>query len=54
MFTCTAESWDTSIPRFLFATGEIELIGIGAVFSAAGNAIGAGVEYYLMRRHCED
>ena len=54
MYTCTAVSWGTSIPRFLFAAGGIGLIAVGAVFSAVGSAIGAGVGYYLMRRHCED
>ena len=54
MYTCTAVSWGTSIPRFLFAAGGIGLIAVGAVFSAVGSAIGAGVGYYLMKRHCED
>ena len=54
MYTCTAVSWGTSIPRFLFAAGGIGLLAVGAVFSAVGSAIGAGVGYYLMKRHCED
>ena len=54
MYTCTAVSWGTSIPRYLFAAGGIGLLAVSAVFSAVGCAIGAGVGYYLMRRHCED
>ena len=54
MYTCTAVSWGTSIPRFLFAAGGIGLIAVSAVFSAVGSAIGAGVGFYLMKRHCED
>ena len=54
MYTCSAVSWGTSIPRFLFAIGSVGLIAVSAVFTVVGSAIGAGVGYYLMKRHCED
>ena len=54
MYTCTALSWGASIPRFFFAVGGIGLIAVGTVFSVIGCAIGAGVGFYLMKRHCED
>ena len=54
MYTCSAVSFGTSIPRFLFAAGSVGLIAVSATFSILGSAIGAGVGYYLMKRHCED
>jgi len=54
MYTCAAVSWGTSIPRFLFAIGSVGLIAVSATFTVVGSAIGAGVGYYLMKRHCED
>ena len=54
MYACTAVSWSTTIPRILFAAGGVGLMAVSAVFSIAGSAIGAGVGYYLMKRHCED
>ena len=54
MYTCSAVSFGTSIPRFLFAVGSVGLLAVGTVFSVIGCAVGAGVGYYLMKRHCED
>ena len=54
MYTCTAVSWGTSIPRFLFAIGSVGLVAVSLTFTVVGSAIGAGVGYYLMKRHCDD
>ena len=54
MYTCTAVSWGTSIPRFLIPTAGAALFAVSASFTIIGSAIGAGVGYYLMKRHCED
>ena len=54
MYTCAAVSWGTSIPRFLIPTAGVALIAVSASFTIIGSAIGAGVGYYLMKRHCED
>ena len=32
----------------------VALFAVSATFSLIGSAIGAGVGYYLMKRHCED
>ena len=54
MYTCSAVSFGTSIPRILFAVGSVGLLAVSTVFSVVGCAVGAGVGYYLMKRHCED
>ena len=54
MYTCSAVSFGTSIPRFLFAVGSVGLFAVSTVFSVVGCAVGAGIGYYLMKRHCED
>ena len=54
MYTCSAVSFGTSIPRFLFAVGSVGLLAVSTVFSVIGCAVGAGIGYYLMKRHCED
>ena len=54
MYTCAAVSWGTSIPRFLIPTAGVALLAVSATFTLIGSAIGAGVGYYLMKRHCED
>lgn len=54
IYTCTAVSWGTSIPRFFFAAGSAALFAVSLTFSFVGCAVGGGVGYYLMKRHCED
>ena len=54
MYTCSDVSFGTSIPRILFAVGSVGLLAVSTVFSVVGCAVGAGVGYYLMKRHCED
>ena len=54
MYGCSVVSYSTSIPKFLFAASSFGLIAVSAVFSVVGSAIGFGVGYYLMKRHCED
>ena len=54
MYTCAAVSWGTYIPRLLIPTAGVALLAVSATFSLIGSAIGAGVGYYLMKRHCED
>ena len=54
MYSCSAVSYSTSIPRFLFAASGVGLLAVSAVFSVVGSAIGMGVGYYLMKRHCEN
>ena len=54
MYTCSAVSYSTSLPRILFAASGVGLLAVSAVFSIIGSAIGMGVGYYLMKRHCED
>ena len=54
MYSSSAVSIGTSLPRFLLAAGSIGLVAVSATFSILGSAIGAGVGYYLMKRHCED
>ena len=54
MYGCSVVSYSTSIPRFLFAASSIGLVAVSAVFSVVGSAIGFGVGYFLMKRHCED
>ena len=54
MYGCSAVSFSTSIPRFFLAAGGIGLIAVSSVFSIVGSAIGFGVGYYLMKKHCEE
>ena len=54
MYTCAAVSWGTYIPRLLIPTAGVALLAVSATFTLIGSAIGAGVGYYLMKRHCED
>ena len=54
MYSSSVVSVSTSLPRFFFAAGGIALFAVSITFSFIGSAIGAGVGYYLMKRHCED
>ena len=54
MYSSSVVSLSTSLPRFFFAAGGIALFAVSITFSFIGSAIGAGVGYYLMKRHCED
>ena len=54
MYTCSVVSYSTSIPRVVFAVSSVGLIAVSAVFSVIGSAIGMGVGYYLMKKHCEE
>ena len=54
MYSSSVVSLSTSLPRFFFAVGGIALFAVSITFSFIGSAIGAGVGYYLMKRHCED
>ena len=54
MYGCSAVSFSTSIPRFFLAAGGIGLLAVSSVFTIIGSAIGFGVGYYLMKRHCDD
>ena len=54
IYSSSVVSLSTSLPRFFFAAGGIALFAVSITFSFIGSAIGAGVGYYLMKRHCED
>jgi len=54
IYSSSVVSLSTSLPRFFFAAGGIALFAVSLTFSFIGSAIGAGVGYYLMKRHCED
>ena len=54
MYAMSAVSYSTYIPRILCTATSMGLIAVSAVFGIIGNAIGMGVGYYLMKRHCED
>ena len=54
IYSSSVVSISTSLPRFFFAAGGIALFAVSLTFSFIGSAIGAGVGYYLMKRHCED
>ena len=54
MYAMSAVSYSTYIPRILYTATSMGLIAVSAVFGVIGNAIGMGVGYYLMKRHCED
>ena len=54
MYGCSFVSYSTGIPRYLFAISGVGLIAVSAVFSVVGSALGFGVGYYLMKKHCED
>ena len=54
IYSSSVVSISTSLPRFFFAAGGIALFAVSITFSFIGSAIGAGVGYYLMKRHCED
>ena len=54
MYGCSFVSFSTGIPRYLFAISGVGLIAVSAVFSVVGSALGFGVGYYLMKKHCED
>ena len=55
MYAMNIVSYSTGlVPRVLFAATSVGLLAVSAVFSIVGSAIGMGVGYYLMKRHCED
>ena len=54
IYSSSVVSFSTSLPRIFFAAGGIALLAVSITFSFIGSAIGAGVGYYLMKRHCED
>ncbi len=54
MYSCTFLSYSTGIPRYLLSIGGVGLIAVSAVFSVVGSAIGYGVGYYIMKKHCEE
>jgi len=54
MYTCSVVSCSTSIPRVLFAVSSVGLMAVSAVFSVVGSALGMGIGYYLMKKHCEE
>ena len=54
MYACNAVSYSISLPRFFLEIGGIGLMAVSAAFSVAGTAIGAGLGFYLMKRHCEE
>jgi GTP-binding protein EngB required for normal cell division len=55
MYALNAISYSTGlVPRVLFAATSVGLVAVSAVFGIVGSAIGMGVGYYLMKRHCED
>ena len=55
MYAMNAVSYSTGlIPRVLFAATGVGLVAVSAIFGVVGSAIGMGVGYYLMKRHCED
>ena len=55
MYAFNAVSYSTGlVPRILFAASSVGLVAVSAVFGIVGSAIGMGVGYYLMKRHCED
>ena len=53
-YACNAVSYSISLPRFFLEIGGIGLMAVSAAFSVAGTAIGAGLGFYLMKRHCEE
>ena len=54
MYSCSIVSYSTSIPRVVFAVSSVGLLAVSAVFSVLGSALGMGVGYYLMKKHCEE
>ncbi len=54
IYSSSVVSFSTSLPRLFFAAGGMALFAVSITFSFIGSAIGAGVGYYLMKRHCED
>ena len=54
MYTCSVVSCSTSIPRVLFAVSSVGLMAVSAVFTVVGSALGMGIGYYLMKKHCEE
>ena len=54
MYGCSIVSYSTGIPRYLFAISGAGLIAVSAVFSVIASALGFGVGYYLMKKHCEE